>query len=273
MKRRAGTKNRGVKHNGPGILRRVWWAVRLFASSCIKFSFVVIGLMGISLFFVFLYGYLLTSPLIRLEQVVFEGVDEQLKGELLALSDLNFEQSLLAIDMNDLRQTMEHHPWVRSVDLEKRFPHTLMIRVEKEDPWAVLAGEKLYYVNRSGAIFKEVGGGENLDYPVITGIAAEGEERERDLQCALQVLKSLESEASPWSLDNLSEVHVRGGGDVSLYFSSLPVVVNMRGEDIAEKMDDLKRLVEHLEKTGSIRLVKGINLNYRDAAVVAFKKG
>ncbi|MCJ7593500.1 MAG: cell division protein FtsQ/DivIB, partial [Desulfobacterales bacterium] len=133
--------------------------------------------------------------------------------------------------------------------------------------------DKLYYMNQWGGVFKEVDAGENFDYPVITGIAPEGDEREKDLHYALQVLKSLAPETAPWTLDNLSEIHVREGGDVSLYFSSLPVVVNLKGEDLAEKMDDLKRLVEHLEKTGRIHMVRGINLNYRDAAVVAFKKG
>ena len=273
MRRRSSQKKQGKKGKGPGKLLRTWWIFRLVASSFLKFSFVLISLVVISMLFLSLYGYLLSSPHIRLEQVVFEGIDEQMKNELLTMSDLNFDLSLLAIDMNELKQTMEKHPWVRSVDMEKRFPHTLVIWVEKEEPWAVVVQDKLYYMNRWGGIFKEVAAGENFDYPVITGIAPEGDEREKDLHYALQVLKSLSPETAPWSLDNLSEIHVRERGDVSLYFSSLPVVVNLKGEDLAEKMDDLKRLVEHLEKTGRIHMVRGINLNYRDAAVVAFKKG
>lgn len=245
----------------------------MIASSLLKFSFILVSLVVISLLFLSLYGYLLTSPHIRLEQVIFEGVDEQTKGELLKMSDLNFELSLLAIDVNELKMTMESHPWIRSVDLEKRFPHTLVIRVEKEEPWAIVAQETLYYMNGWGEIFKEVDSGENFDYPVITGISSEGEERAKDLACALEALKGLASEKAPWSLESLSEVHVKGGGEVSLYFSFLPVVVNLKGGDLPTRMDDLKKLVEHLERTGRIHRVRGINLDYRDAAVVAFKKG
>lgn len=252
---------------------RTWRVFRLIASSLLKFSFILVSLVVISLLFISLYGYLLTSPHIRLEQVVFEGADEQTKRDLLMTSDLNFELSLLAIDMQELKRTMESHPWVRSVDLEKRFPHTLVVRVEKEEPWAIIAQDNLHYMNDLGEIFKEVEIGENFDLPVITGISQEGSDRGKELASALEILKVLAGEKAPWSMENLSEVHVNKEGGVSLYFSFLPVAVNLKGEELAVRMDDLKKLVEHLETTGRMQRVRGINLDYRDAAVVAFKKG
>jgi hypothetical protein len=38
-------------------------------------------------------------------------------------------------------------------------------------------------------------------------------------------------------------------------------------------MGELKRVVEHLNETGRIPMVKKINLNYREGAVVSFKRG
>ena len=37
------------------------------------------------------------------------------------------------------------------------------------------------------------------------------------------------------------------------------------------KIDDLKKVVEHLERTGRTQMVRGINLDYHDGAVVSFK--
>jgi hypothetical protein len=48
-------------------------------------------------------------------------------------------------------------------------------------------------------------------------------------------------------------------------------VIQARGRDFGFKIDDLKKVVEHLERTGRTQMVRGINLDYHDGAVVSFK--
>ena len=99
----------------------MWTVFHGLSAFLLKGTFVVVGLAVISLAFLYLYGYLLTSPYIRLEEVVISGVDEELKGELLDMAHLNYEHSLLAINLNELQERLEKHAWVRSVSLEKSF--------------------------------------------------------------------------------------------------------------------------------------------------------
>jgi len=240
-------------------------------SSLVKIACICICLVSLSLLFLSAYQYLLTSPYIKLEQVVVTGVDEKTKRELLKISKLNLNLSLLAINIDKLKQRMEMHPWVKSIELEKRFPHTLIIRVEKEVPWAVTTLPELYYMNRAGDIFKEVGFSEEIDYPVITGISTKGNEMAGQLKSAAHVLDILESEKGAWSRKAISEIHFRDEGGLALYFRSLPVVIVTRCSDINIKISELKKVVEHLQKTGRIYMVKMINLNYRDGVVVSFK--
>lgn len=237
----------------------------------VKVLCVLLALVIISFTFVSLYEYLLKSPLLRLEEVIVEGVDEELKGGLMKIADLNSDLSLLAIDIHELKKKMESHPWIRSVNLEKRFPHTLVVQAKKEEPWAVVTLDKLYYMNQWGTLFKEADPKGHLDYPVITGVARHGEGNEKDLQTAVRVLKILESEKEPWSLKDVGEVHVRKDGDVYLYFSSLPAVIQSNSFGLEKRMKDLKKVVAHLNDTGRTQLVKSINLNYRDGAVVAYR--
>ena len=198
-------------------------------------------------------------------------MDEELKSDLMKLADLNSDLSLLAIDIHELKKKMESHPWIRSVNLEKGFPHTLVVQAKREEPWAIVALDKLYYMNKWGSLFKEVGSKGNLDYPVITGIARHGKSQGKGLQTAIHVLKTLESEQEPWSLRDLGEVHVRKDGDVYLYFGSLPVAIQSNSLELEKRMKDLKKVVEHLKETGRTQMVRSINLNYRDGAVVAYK--
>ena len=72
-------------------------------------------------------------------------------------------------------------------------------------------------------------------------------------------------------MKDISELHLKQNGEVSLYFSSLPAVIQSKGSELGTRMDDLRKVVNHLNATGRIHMVKGINLNYGDGAVVSFK--
>lgn len=273
MKKRSILERQVVSKKKRKNLSTIWSVAYLFGSSFVKFSFLLIALVTLCLLFLSLYQYLLTSPYIRLEQVVVKGVDGELKNELLEISQLNYDLSLLAVNLDELKQRLEKHPWIRSIQVEKHFPHTLLIRAEKERPRALVALEKMSYMNRWGVVFKEVDQTDDVDYPVITGISSTGSERQRKLKLATNVLGILESEMGPWSLEELSEIHVDKIGNLFLYSASLPAVIKLRGDELDIKKDELKKIIEHLNKSDLIHKVKGIDLNYRDAAVISFKNG
>jgi cell division protein FtsQ len=273
MKRKTILKQQHVKRKKLDRYSELWRRTCYMGSWCLKISALLTGLAGISVLFVVLYSYLLTSPYIRLEQVEIVGVDEAMTKELQEMSGLNFELSLLAINVDEVQKKLEKHPWVRAVEVEKQFPHGLLIRVEKEEPRALVVAEKLYYMNRFGKVFKEVGPNEPVDFPIITGVSADELDRQKQVGFSLQVLHLLESQSDPWTLKNLSEIHVKKDGDISLYFSFLPAAVKLRAQNLESKMGELKRVVEHLNSTGRIHTVKAIHLNYGEGAVVSFKKG
>lgn len=272
-KRKTALKNKAAKRRKRRPLAGAWRAVTLIGAFFLRFSFFGVALVLISLMFVLLYDYMLTSPYIRLERIVVTGVDTALKNEILERSELGPDSSLLGIDLGKLKSTLEQEPWIQSVRLEKQFPHTLMIHAVKQEPWAIAAMGDLYYVNRSGEIFVEAGRGEKLDFPIITGLREEAEIRAEQMMWATHVLKVLETERRPWSFSDISEVHVERNGEMLLYFDSLPVPIQVMGSEMERRMGDLKRLVEHLNETGRIPMVKKINLNYREGAVVSFKRG
>ncbi|MEW6669139.1 MAG: FtsQ-type POTRA domain-containing protein [Thermodesulfobacteriota bacterium] len=271
--RRTILQRQEVRRDRPSSLQTTWRVFTFVFSCVLRFSCLLIILAVVSVSLLALYEYLIQSPYIRLERVVVLGVDEDLKEELLEMAQLDLETSLLSVNVDELKAKLERHPWIRSIDVEKHYPNTLTIRAEKEDPWAIVVGEGLHYMNRWGRVFKEVEECEPMDLPVVTGIPARGEGRDKPLNTAVLVLSTLEAERGRWSLGNLSELHVRGDGSVYLYYSFMPVAIKARAADLGRRMEDLKKVVEHLNRTGRIRTAKGINLEYADGAVVSFRKG
>jgi cell division protein FtsQ len=273
VKRKTVLKQQRVKRKNGSHYPELWRKTCRVGSWCLKISALLTGMAGISVLFVLLYSYLLTSPYIRLEQVEIVGVDEGMKKDLQRMTGLNFDLSLLAINVDEVQRKLEKHPWIRAVEVEKRFPHTLLIRVEKEEPCAIVAAGKLSYMNRFGKMFKEVGPNESVDYPVITGVSADELYRQKQMGLSMQVLQFLESQGDPWSLKNLSEIHVKRDGDVCLYFSFLPAAIKLRAQNLESKMEELKKVVAYLNSTGRTHTVKAIHLEYGEGAVVSFKKG
>ncbi len=271
--RRAILGKQTVRKEGPSVFSRIWRVVTFTCSCFLKFSCLLVVFAVISLLFISLYEYFLRSPYIKLEKVVVTGVGEDIKAELFQMVKLDFEMSLLAINVDELKRQLEKHPWIRSVSVEKQFPHTLSIHAERQEPWAIVASDRLSYMNRWGEVFKDVGEGEPQDLPVITGLPPSGESRQRALNMAVHVLGTLASEEGRWSVAQLSEVHVKGDGSVYLYYFSLPVAIKAQAKDLGNRMADLKKVVEHLNRSGRVGAARTINLEYADGAVVSFKKG
>jgi cell division protein FtsQ len=267
MTRRSGKKRRGNPF--VTVWQVFWWA----GSSFLKVACLLVCLMLISVLLLAGYQFLLQSPYIRLEKVVVSGVDEKIKRELLEISGLRSDMTLLSVNLKEVKQNLEQHPWVKSVQLMKHYPHTLEVRAEREEAWALLSSGGLYYLDRRGRVFKEVGSGECVDYPVISGDFNDEDRRKRNLELAAHVLEILEGSGPEWMRDEISEVHLQDTGNVSLYFQSLPAMVQVKAEDLEHKIDELNMVVEHLRETDQLRRVTGINLHYRDGAVVSFKRG
>lgn len=270
-KRKSTLKRQAVKRKKRKSSSGFWRLTVLVGSYTLKLSCLVGGLAVLSLLFLSVYQYLLTSPHIRLEQVVFEGVEDELRHELVELSQLSTDISLLAIHINDVKKKMEMHPWIQTVHVQRRFPNMLVIQAEKEKPQAIVVTDGLFYMNRWGKVFEKIGETGDTDFPLITGISMTERAKEGQLKLAAHILKVFEAEEGAWSLEALSEVHLEKNGHVSLYFRSFPVAIALDGTQIDGKIADLKRLVLHLEKTGQIHMVKRINLDYADGGVVSFK--
>ncbi|MGD8385955.1 MAG: cell division protein FtsQ/DivIB [Desulfobacteraceae bacterium] len=267
------SKTQETPSKGRRPLAAAWQVLCWMSSSFIKVACLLVCLMMISVLFLAGYQYLVNSPYIRLERVAITGVDDDIKRELLELSGLRSGVSLLEVNLRELRQNLERHPWVRSLDLEKRYPHTLVMKAHREEPRAVVSMDGLFYMNREGEMFKEVGVSEPVDYPVITGALENEEERKISLRLAAHILNVLEGCEEPWMREEIAEVHLQSGGNVSLYFRSLPAIVEVGARDLERKLDELSRVVDHLKETRQVQQVMGINLHYRDGAVVSFKKG
>lgn len=253
-KSRGGNSDRSL---GRGILK----AASLLALLVILSTAFVIG-----------YRALISSPYLKLENIRITGVDRETQRELIRISELNTGMSLVPLDLREIKRRMESHEWIRSVKLERRFPHTLLVHAEPQEPMALVRLNKLYFMNTAGELFKELDNQDNPDFPIVTGLSEEDPEAADKLRAAARVLNTLKKEQPPWSLENLSELNVKDYGRVSIYFRHLALEIRATVDDLEQRMDGFREVAAHLEKEGRLHRVATINLNQRGDAVISFKK-
>ena len=77
--------------------------------------------------------------LVDLREVVITGNRHAAAADLVSLSGLQRGQSLLATSLRRVSADLSRHPWVKSVSLQRRLPHTLLIVIRERDEVAWMA--------------------------------------------------------------------------------------------------------------------------------------
>lgn len=114
------------------------------------------------------YFALIRSPLLALTQVEFRGVQLISEQDFAKKIKEFLGKPLYGISLNEIRATMELNPQVKSVTIQRRPPHTLIIEVSEHKLVAVAALEKLYVVNDQGQIIP--GKYDTQLLPLISGL-------------------------------------------------------------------------------------------------------
>ena len=88
----------------------------------------------------------------RVEQVLIEGeVNYISEQDVLAAVNSFISESLLLVDMVEIKKELELRPWIRSVTIRREWPDTLVLNVTEEKAIARWGEKRL--LNQDGAIF------------------------------------------------------------------------------------------------------------------------
>jgi hypothetical protein len=87
--------------------------------------------------------------------------------------------NLFELDLGVIEQRVLSNSWIREVNLQKRFPQTVVISVTFREPRALIQLDDgaLSYVDRGGKIFGEAIAAEISDLPIFSGFGSESKQR------------------------------------------------------------------------------------------------
>ena len=217
-----------------------------------------------------LRAFVMDNEYFSVRQIQVRGGDKVSGNEIVAIAGLQQGMSIWKVDLAAIEEKVAKHPWVRRALVRREFPGRIIIDVEERVPRAIVAIRKLYYVDSDGVVFKEVGPGENVKYPLLTGLRAEeftapNASMRRRIQDAIR-LGELMAQRS----HSLSEIHFDAPDRLVVYTTDFPIALRMGWGDWDEKMIRMDRLMS-LWKGNEERL-GSLDMSYRDQVVARLRR-
>ncbi len=229
---------------------------------------------GVSL--VMLIGYMvaLSTPIFKLEDVAFQGLEKVSQAELIKKGGLENGVNLLSLNLSDVKKNMESVPWVKSVSLHRELPNKLQVVVSEYHPiFVVLVQQELYYLDGEGILFNKVKEVDGVSLPLLTGLGKKdwtptGQLETSIFQELLMVKGCLSQGADPFYPNKLSEIHYDPDCGFSLFTLEKGIRITLGKEEIQTRIRRLERVWAVLDKRPNLDGLKGISLQFGQRVIV-----
>lgn len=221
----------------------------------------------------------------QLHEVAFSGCSVTTGETLRARAGLVlYQTNLLQLDTKEVERAIAGDPWVNSVRVERDWPSRLKITVTEHVPVALVGdttdkNSGLSYLDRAGVVFMAVAPGQDVDFPVITGLARITSERQRQeiLDDILGFLRQTEKNNPNLPAQAVSEVHVNDKGELVIFLVEYPFPIFFGRGRVETKYNRLVKVLEVLykkhENKMQISQVEYIRMDYLNDKVLVAQRG
>ncbi|PID72850.1 MAG: hypothetical protein CSB34_00025 [Desulfobulbus propionicus] len=198
------------------------------------------------------------------------------------LSAAGVEQgiNLFAVKKKAVTGRIAELDWVKEARVTKLWPSGLEISISEHRPVALVNvkkgdGNVLYYIDKYGELFAQVEKGQDVDFPVITGISnVDGEQglteisEQKTTQAALHILKYAARGNANLPIQSISEIHVDKDEGLIVYLVEHPFPIYFGIENVYTKYYRLVKILERLYRKEQIAGVMYIRVEYMENKIL-----
>ena len=231
---------------------------------------VVLRMLGVSLLvFVFFYGgYLLLcfGPFLNAQHVHVQGKLNVLSHEQIRqISSVLPSDNLFWLDVERIHQKIKGNPWVKTVTVRRKPPHTVWIYVEEHEPYALLQERNFYILSKLGEVIKLLETKDHKDLPVITGMLEKRENpslipelKETELERMKEVFEILKwFDLSPFNKnEQVAELNYNSAKGYSIITKNDPMQILLGKTNLEARMKQIDNFSQEiLDKVSHVRYV------------------
>lgn len=126
------------------------------------------------------YRLALGSSQFAVRHIELDASRRSSEREVLEQAGVRIGDNLLALDIRAAEQRLLSNPWVRSVNIARKLPHTLRVQLVEREALALASLDgSLFLVEASGEPFKAWQEGDVGDLPVLTGVTLDALGKDR----------------------------------------------------------------------------------------------
>ncbi|NWF99176.1 MAG: FtsQ-type POTRA domain-containing protein [Nitrospirae bacterium] len=176
---------------------------------------------------------------------LFSGNRHLTDDELKAFSCIKKGESLLSFSNEDICKRMLKSPWIKSVNIKKIFPSTLLITIKEAEPFALLEmNEHLFLIDDQGNLLEEIRDKSVPFLPVITGDPFRDKQ---GLKEAINLANAMNRKGLSTQREHI-EIKAYKPHEITAVIDGLEVKI---GEgQYEEKLDKLLKLEEDIKNMG-----------------------
>ncbi|NIA08744.1 MAG: FtsQ-type POTRA domain-containing protein [Nitrospiraceae bacterium] len=252
-------KSDSYRESGPSVP----WRVRLEMLAGIA----SLGLVFASLFMC--WHWACQSDLFRVSRVHITGCRHLTQEEILRLSKVTAQDNLLSLNLKSIAGAIETDPWVRSVEVRRRLPDQLIIKVQERTPVALLRSGKMYLVGDRGKIIEEVPKRKAFSFPIITGIGPGAikdlkQGKSQSIQRALNLISMASKGTRTLGVNNINRIDMTRGGTMVVYTvdRKVPFCFGKGDEKLGVQFHKAEKILYQLYRSGMYKRVNRVDLNY-----------
>ena len=186
----------------------------------------------------------LEHEIFAVREIKVKGGEKLGGAEIVALAALKHGASVWKVDPVAAEKRVAAHPWVRRVLVRREFPRRVVIEVEEREAKAIAVLGALYYVDREGFVFKQVEPGDNMDFPLLTGLEPEDLAYPTSFATRQRIQEALRlNDLMGQDPLAVSEIHFLKQGGVTLYPMTYRLALQMGWGEWEEKLSRLERVL------------------------------
>jgi cell division protein FtsQ len=216
--------------------------------------------------------------------VVIEGCRVTSPAEIRELGEIRYHTNLFGLDLRKLEAIIGRHPWVGEVKAQRTWPNRLLVRIVEHTPEALIlhgdvGKQQLYYMDIKGVPFVPVKPGQDLDFPVVTGVEnmQNPAERKAILGDIVQFLKLVKTNNPNLPAQSVSEIHIDKTEGIVVYLVEYPFPIFFGTGSVGKKYKQLQDVLGVLYKQRKegmlISQVEYIRMDYLTNKVLVAQSG
>ncbi len=145
------------------------WLRRLVAALWLSVG--TVGVLFVSVFFIFVHDVFTQSDHFKARQVLVEGGQRLSSQVIIAQAGVRPGINVLSVNLAAARKRLLAHPWIAEAEIQREIPATLRIRIREQVGAAVVDVGRKFLLNPQGELFKEWESSDPADLPTVTGLA------------------------------------------------------------------------------------------------------